>query len=430
MKTQRSFKFCKIVFLTLILLFLITGLGICATGVPGAKFLTLPMSSRAIGLGNAYTAEMDRIDCVFVNDAGIADLKSTEVAFHNTFWMFDMNYTSLAFITKLPHGTIGGSLILFMPGQIIAYDGWGYEKEELNMYDLSFKASYGLRLHRFFTAGIGIKFIYRDLADITENAVDFDAGVIFRKTLFKLGMFKVNKNMENNFKAGIAIQNILGKIGRDRLPTQLRLGVGYKIIPALSLLTDYVYKFYDDDQFNTGLEYSYHDLYFIRAGYIFGNGNYVFTSGMGLKFKIKSSLCSVDYSYSPLAFDYNVHSLNFALRFVSFDIQYNEKEEMKQLYMKGGAYYLQGEYEKAVVEWIKILEIDPDYPGVKEKIEKIEKILKLKKGRIEEEVSKKDRKELEDRKKQKVENEIDREMEEDIKVFEHKNKDKKGGKSK
>ena len=56
----------------------------------------------------------------------------------------------------------------------IVYTVFGYEMEKLNMYDLSFKVSYGLRLYQYFTAGIGIKYIHRDLSDITEDAFDMD----------------------------------------------------------------------------------------------------------------------------------------------------------------------------------------------------------------------------------------------------------------
>ncbi len=374
MKTKKIFLF------SLIFILIAAHSGICLTGITGAKFITLPMSSRAISLGNAYTAEMDRIDCQYVNDAGIANMKSTEIAIHNTFWMFDMNYNSLGFVTKLPRGTIGASLILFLPGKVIAYDGWGYEKGRLYMSDFSIKASYALSIKKYLFAGAGIKYIRRDLDVITESAVDLDMGITYRSTLSALKFFKICKGIKNNFSAGIAVQNIIGRIGKDKLPSQLRLGISYKIVPFLGLLSDYVFKFYDADQFNSGLEYVYNDMYFLRAGYILGDKNYLFTSGMGIKFKIKNALYTVDYSYSPLAFDYNVHSLNFAIKFVSFDIQYDTKEKLMKMYIKGGTYYLQREYDKAVKEWKKILEIDPDYPGVKEKIREIEEIQKIKEG--------------------------------------------------
>ena len=350
-------------------------IGICATGVPGAKFLSLPMSSRAVSLGNAFTAVMDDINCQYVNVAGIANLRFKEVSIHNTFWMYDMNYSAVSFAARLPKGVLGSSLILFLPGKIISYDGWGYEKEKLNMLDMSLKASYALKIKHYLFAGVGLKYIYRNLAEFKQKAVDFDAGIIFKTTFLKMKMFKINNKLNDNFQAGVAIQNIKGKIGKDKLPTQLRFGILYKIIPPLFFTSDYVLKFHDTDQINLGVEYSYQDQYFIRAGYILGDKNYVFTAGMGIKIQIKNSFYRIDYSYSPLPFDYNVHSLNLTISFSAFDIE--KKEEINRLYLKGGTYYLKGRYDDAINEWNKILEIDPSYPGIKEKIQEVKEIKEI-----------------------------------------------------
>jgi len=366
------------------------------TGLPGAGFLALPMSSRAISMGNAFTGVSDDVNCQFINPAGMAGLNHHEISVHNTFWMYDMNYNNLAFAYILPKGVVGSSLVLFYPGKVSAYDGWGFEKSKLTMYDMAANVNYGVKIVDSIYSGIGIKYIYRRISEYSDRTVDFDAGILFKISFLKIKSIAANKELNDNVAIGLSFQNIMGKIGKDKLPSQIRSGIRYSIMPALACSVDHVLKLYDNNEFNTGIEYIYMRQFSIRAGYIVGDNSYLFTSGMGANFKIGYSLYKVDYSYSPLAFDYSVHSLNFSIRFQTSEKIAKIKESGDNTRVKNGKdsrisalfnesmdYYFEGNYDKAIIKLKKIIDIDPHYPRVNEKIREIEQLKKVKAQAIE-----------------------------------------------
>src|SRR5438445_6968526 len=61
-------------------------------GTTAAKFLSIPVGARAVGMGGAFVAVADDASSLYWNPAGIARLSQSEAIFHHANWIADMNF--------------------------------------------------------------------------------------------------------------------------------------------------------------------------------------------------------------------------------------------------------------------------------------------------------------------------------------------------
>src|SRR5215208_4417126 len=105
-----------------------------AQGAPaeeGALFLLVPVGARAIGMGQAVTAEEDGSEAVWWNPAGLARLEKREAAIHH---QRGLGYTADAVSLIVPSsllGVIGLSVHIFDFGEIPSTDIIGTEGGEI-----------------------------------------------------------------------------------------------------------------------------------------------------------------------------------------------------------------------------------------------------------------------------------------------------------
>ena len=139
--------------------------GQAKVGTTGAQFLELEVSSRAMGMGGAFTAVADDISAVYYNPAGLTSLYGREAAFTYISMPADVGFGFGAI--GLPLESIGGflgiSAYALTSGEIIETT-WERGEQEgtgrtFGYNDFAVGVSYGRYLTDRFSVGFSVKFL-------------------------------------------------------------------------------------------------------------------------------------------------------------------------------------------------------------------------------------------------------------------------------
>jgi len=211
-------------------------------------------------------------------------------------------------------GTFGGALTFLSMGENEWRDEQGNLMGTFTSYDLAFSMTYATAFTDYLRYGMNFKIIYSHLADVGAGsekgkgiATDFavDAGLHLKLPL-------------KGLTTGICVQNIgpdihyIDAAQADPLPRNLRLGLAYTPVRStynrLTLSTDFSKDLIGlgEESFSdeldevikkVGVEYSYSDFIFLRAGYIDDKEGELFypTFGAGLRY----ANFQFDFAYIP-----------------------------------------------------------------------------------------------------------------------------------
>ena len=311
------------------------------SGTTVGQFLKIDVGARAIGMGGAFVATADDISAMHWNPAGLALNPSGEAFFNHTDWFLDIAMEHAAVAVTVPGiGTIGGFISsMGMDDMLVRTEdrpeGTG---EMFGAGGLAIGLSYSRKLTEQFSFGFNAKYISEYISHSKATGFALDIGLLYAIPIL------------NEFRIGGSITNFGSKMqldGRDLyeinqvggpggnlintkvemeewdLPLTFRVGVAADIIRAethrLTTAVDAVHP-NDHTQFlNTGLEYSWNELFMVRGGYkaLFQEDTAQgLTLGFGLHVRIVDHVkIKVDYAYQEFNRLPDVHQFSFGINF-------------------------------------------------------------------------------------------------------------------
>ena len=344
---------------------------IWAQGEAAVPFLLIAPGARPCGMGEAGVALADEATAVFWNPAGLAFQyenpevdKQGEISVMHVKWLPQFNFSDLwydylagrYYIEDI--GMVGGSITFLNLGENVATDENGIELGTFDSFEYAITASYATKLKQNLGLGVNLKFIQSNLTDKnlqigSENrdgrssSFAVDLGVLWKPAY---------PFLQNNLSLGANLSNFGPKMTyidesqADPLPTNLRMGLAYKVyddefnkitvvydanrllVVRDSTSSDGVFKavFYSSwvqgsfaDRLkrfthSIGVEYWYGDLFAGRAGYFYEDKNFggrkFLTFGAGIKYYI----FAIDFGYISAKED---HPLSDTMRF-SVSVQF------------------------------------------------------------------------------------------------------------
>ncbi|PIE86308.1 MAG: hypothetical protein CSA05_01260 [Bacteroidia bacterium] len=316
-------------------------------------FLIIAPESRGGAMGDVGVATSPDINSMHWNVAKFAFIESDfGVGLSYTPWLRklvdDINLSYLTAYKRIDDKqAISASLRYFSLGYITFTNQSGHELTEYNPNEFAIDVGYALKLSKFFSGGVGLRYIYSNLtggfnAEGTSNThaangVAADIGVFYTNPKLKISKKKTTLNF------GLSITNIGNKVSytdeaeKNFIPTNLRLGTSMSMeldnYNSLALAVDLnkfliptppkvvvengvrklygkisdvsvakgIFQSFSDAPggmkeelheitYSVGLEYYYAKQFAIRAGYFSehetkGNRKY-FTVGIGLKLNV------------------------------------------------------------------------------------------------------------------------------------------------
>jgi outer membrane protein OmpA-like peptidoglycan-associated protein len=323
-------------------------------GTTGANFLKIGIGPRAAGMGEAQVAICNDVTSVFWNPAGLVRTPSQEASFMYNLWFESIS--SQYFGYAYPHPTLGtfaGSINYLSMDKIQGYTAGDVKTEKVIAYDLLGVLSYARGLSSGIYGGINLKFIQQKLEEESSFAFGVDIGV-----MGSVGRWLKLKGMEG-LTLGLNLQNLGTKVRFQKeegsLPMNFKFGLGLRkevFGDPLTIAIDGNLPNDNDFYGSVGIEYWVRDLIGLRFGYKSGQD-----LGNGLSFGggIKVNIFQLDYALVHFGELGYTHRIGIVTRF--------GKEArailIERAFKKGMDYYNEGKYPEAILEFNKVLELDP-----------------------------------------------------------------------
>jgi hypothetical protein len=319
-------------------------------GTTSLQFLKVMPTARATGMGDAYVAVSTGADATFWNPAALTTAVTHEFSTTMTIWMFDTRQSAIGYALPLADfGVIGVQLQYVDYGDIaetrvdhLMFTGPtgaqtynpGLTGREFSPKSYLLGLSYARQLTQRFSAGISAKYVVESLWDESSVVVRIpgEGGMYTEETystraqvlLFDFGMRYLTGY--RSVRIGASVQNFGSQVRfakeQYNAPLVFRLGAAAEVMGTDALLipddVSRVTVAYDIiqpndylQQMHVGAEYSFRELFALRAGYRFNYDADGLTLGGGLRADLAGFAFSFDYSYGTMG-EYlpNVHRIS------------------------------------------------------------------------------------------------------------------------
>jgi hypothetical protein len=229
-------------------------------GTSAVATLTQPVSAKVAAMGEAYTAIPGDVAGMHYNPASIAFLKNTAVSMMYERGMAEDTNGSLLFGTHLRSFSIAASALYYTTGKIELYDSEGTAINKIGQQDMIVTLGAAKQINRI-GIGLNVKGISSQIFGEKTTAFAADLGAQYRIT--------------KPLTLGIAAQNMGTAIKyideSESLPQIVRVGAAQTFGSNGSRLTvavDMPHYIKESDTFGQlGLDYTWHSLISLRAGY-------------------------------------------------------------------------------------------------------------------------------------------------------------------
>lgn len=299
-------------------------------GQAGASELLVNPWVRSSGFANANVASVRGLEGIFLNVAGAAFVKKTELIFSHTvlFKGTGIDVNAFGFSQK-----VGESGVMSLG--VMSMDFGEIEKTTVDMPDggigtfhpqyTNISLAYSKEFSNSIYGGIVVKVINEAISDMNASGVCFDAGVQYvtgKKDQLKFGITMQNVGPTMKFKGdGLAIratpdEHIMTLEQRSadfELPSLIRIGLSYDFEyaeHALTLATNFTSNSFTNDQYHFGMEYGFKKMVYVRGGYVYEKDIWDSdkrataytgpTAGVSIQIpydKEKGSIIAIEYSY-------------------------------------------------------------------------------------------------------------------------------------
>lgn len=288
------------------------------------QFLKVNPDVRSTAMGDALASTSNYSIAMFGNPAQLTDVTRVDVTLSHTQWFFDTKINAFAAAFRIGRlGTLGLHGMMVDMGEIeettvaaLGYDSQGNYNPGLTGRTLKPNSMViGLSFARFLTDkfcfGLTAKLARQDLVESSASGIAFDFGLRYNTGFRTIILSAVMKNFGPNVKF---------EDEHFPLPQTMMLGFSTELMSTenallinvphqqLTLAFNMAQPRDYDQQYHAGLEYSFMDKVFLRAGYKinFDEEGLCYGAGMAL------SMFRLDYSFNSFG-DYleDVHRFSF-----------------------------------------------------------------------------------------------------------------------
>ncbi|MCK5339317.1 MAG: PorV/PorQ family protein [Bacteroidales bacterium] len=303
------------------------------SGQAGATELLINPWARSSGWGNVSTANVNGLESMFINVAGLAFTNRTELVFSHTTYLkgTDISMFAFGFSQRIGDaGVIGLNVVSMNFGEIEVTTpnspegGRGVYKPNLMNISIAYAKAFSNSIY----GGITVKIISESIADANAQGIAIDAGIQYvsgEMDQIKFGISLKNIGPRMKFSGDGLLQTAFLAEQENafsmnmpsesfELPTALDIGAAYDFYIGdwnrITVAINFRSNSFGKDQFIGGLEYALKTYLMLRVGYTYEDGitkkadrTNVFTGpSAGLTVSIptnkeKGSSIDIDYSY-------------------------------------------------------------------------------------------------------------------------------------
>jgi len=313
-------------------------------GTSAASELLIPVGARLIGLGSASIANVDGLEAIYLNPAGLSSLNSQYgVMFSHMTYIADINVEYLAAAVKLSSfGYFGVSIKSLDVGDIKITtedqpDGTG---EVTSPTFMIIGGTFSRQISDRISVGLSANYIYEKMARVSASGIGFNLGVQYNGIggIDGLSVGAAVKNIGSSIKfdgTGLLREASINDVSRSSsivkiesassdIPSTIEVGLGYdaKINDANDILfvSTFQNNDYSADEYKFGVEYIYNKLLSLRGGMMISPttpNEYLFgpSMGIGVNYDATFGKISVDYSYRAVKYFSGNHIFSVIFKF-------------------------------------------------------------------------------------------------------------------
>jgi len=286
------------------------------SGTSLLSFLKLGAGAKAMGMGEAFTAQLTGVGSPFWNPAAISGVKGTQVSLTHTQWFQDITAEHFSSAINMGKNVFGLSFSLGKVPDIQKREGPTTEPLALfDQHDVVSSFSYARELRKECALGLSVKWIYEKIDISSASGFGFDLGGICSP--FK----NAGKPLLENLRLGVAVLNLGSKMKFEKesysLPTVYKIGLSWfaekkRLQSDFTLNLDLIKPRDDDAKAHLGVEYGLYRIFNLRLGYQLGYNDKNISFGMGVKYK----KYAIDYAFLPYKSDLgDVHCVSLNVEF-------------------------------------------------------------------------------------------------------------------
>jgi len=287
-------------------------------GQTGFKFLTISVDARAAAMGDAMTSQNVSSTAMFYNPASMARMTGTlDVGVNLTQWIADVDYSAVSFAYQSPIGVFGVSGVMVKYPDFLetiradnaaGYQDLGTIQPSANAFGIGYARSLTDRFSiggvvKYATQNLGNAAVRLDENDepvrkkYEKSVVVYDFGVIYSTGFKSLQLAMSARNFSRELT--YAQENF-------ELPLSFRIGLSMDLMDLTSMNPDRHSLLLSVDterprdyweQLKIGAEYTFMNLFAVRAGYITPHDEQGLNVGFGLK-----NLAGLDLDYAYTQF--------------------------------------------------------------------------------------------------------------------------------
>ena len=196
-------------------------------GTTSYRFLDIPMTARAAGLGGSSMSIWgDDVNLIYSNPALLNSTMTKQLALNYSNYVGDLNFGYAAYAHSLKkHGTVAGGIQFYDYGKFVGYDEFGQKTTSFRANDYCLNLNYAKPFEdSSFNVGVALKTIISQYDVYTSYANALDFGVTY--------------NNQKNLVISLLAKNVgvvwksYSQNQQQTLPQDVQLGLSYKVAKA------------------------------------------------------------------------------------------------------------------------------------------------------------------------------------------------------
>jgi len=312
-------------------------------GTTAAQFLGIAVGPRAIAMGGASVASSEDVSSLYWNPGAFAQAGKSQLMFTNTQWLVGTKFRWLGLMYNLDgSNAVGVSLTQLDYGDDEVTTTTSPEGTGLrwSAQDIAIAISYARLLTDKFSLGGTAKYVSQSIWNESASSFTFDLGLLYVTEFsgLRLGMSMSNfggdltmDGQDLYYRVDIDPNNpggnktLVAKLKTDAWPMPLlfRVGVAMDIVKTsevrLTLAGDAQHPIDNVETVNLGSEVGWHDMLFLRAGYMSlfdPNSEEGITLGAGLKYSLEGGgSLELNYAFNKFGVFDNINTIGLAIGF-------------------------------------------------------------------------------------------------------------------